>query len=87
LVLAALSKIKVQSSFLQKMLMKLRLDSALTVAPKNRLKKWRTRLSRRCGSTMRRVLPSNLHLSDQLLLPLALATGASTFTVARPTGC
>ncbi len=27
-----------------------------------------------------------LHLADQLLLPLALATGASTFTAARPTG-
>jgi RNA 3'-terminal phosphate cyclase (ATP) len=27
-----------------------------------------------------------LHLADQLLLPMALATGASLFTVARPTG-
>jgi RNA 3'-terminal phosphate cyclase (ATP) len=27
-----------------------------------------------------------LHLADQLLMPLALATGASAFTVARPTG-
>ena len=27
-----------------------------------------------------------LHLADQLLLPMALATGASTFTVATPTG-
>jgi RNA 3'-terminal phosphate cyclase (ATP) len=27
-----------------------------------------------------------VHLSDQLLLPLALATGDSAFTVARPTG-
>src|SRR5665213_2390782 len=27
-----------------------------------------------------------LHLADQLLLPMALATGASHFTVARPTG-
>lgn len=27
-----------------------------------------------------------LHLADQLLLPLALAAGASAFTVARPTG-
>jgi RNA 3'-terminal phosphate cyclase (ATP) len=27
-----------------------------------------------------------LHLADQLLLPMALATGVSTFTVSRPTG-
>ena len=27
-----------------------------------------------------------LHLSDQLLLPMALASGALAFTVARPTG-
>jgi RNA 3'-terminal phosphate cyclase (ATP) len=27
-----------------------------------------------------------LHLADQLLLPLALATGTSTYTAARPTG-
>jgi RNA 3'-terminal phosphate cyclase (ATP) len=27
-----------------------------------------------------------LHLADQLLLPLALATGASTFTAPQPTG-
>ena len=27
-----------------------------------------------------------LHLADQLLLPMALATGAFLFTVARPTG-
>lgn len=26
-----------------------------------------------------------LHLADQLLLPLALASGTSTFTAARPT--
>jgi RNA 3'-terminal phosphate cyclase (ATP) len=27
-----------------------------------------------------------LHLADQLLLPLALATGVSTFTAPRPSG-